>query len=273
MDEKGATQRRACRVLGQARSTQRRTARGRWRHDQRVEERLLSLANAHPTWGCPQLHDQLRADGHVINHKRTARLYATHGLSLRRRRRRRAPEREPQPLVQPIRPNQCWSMDFMSDALLNGRTFRTLNVIDDFARDALVIAIDFSLASGRVIRELERLCEIHGQPERIRSDNGPEFTAHAVQNWAKERGITWEFIRPGCPAQNAYVERFNGTYRLEVLDAYRFVSLTDARSVTQAWLDVYNEKRIHSAIGHLPPKAFKQRWQEQQKSLHSAGTA
>lgn len=230
---------------------------------------MLALANANPGWGLPQLHRQLRRDGHPINHKRTARLYVTHQLSLRRRRRRRLADRVSQALVQPVRPNQCWSMDFMSDALAAGRPFRTLNVIDDFAREALAIAIAFSLASGRVIRELERLCELHGTPERIRSDNGPEFTSYAVQSWAERRGIRWQFIKPGCPAENAYIERFNGTYRLEVLDANRFESLANAQAETERWLTIYNEQRLHSAVGHLPPTVFRKQWQQQQATGQS----
>lgn len=228
---------------------------------------MLELANAHPAWGCPKLHQQLRHAGHVINRKRTARLYRAHGLALRRRRRRRLPTRVQQTLVQPLQPNRCWSLDFMSDTLSNRRAYRTLNVIDDCARDALAIEIDFSLTGLRVVRVLEQLCEWHGVPEIVRSDNGPEFTGAEVQNWARTKGIHWQFTQPGCPAQNAYIERFNGTYRVEVLDAYQFATLEDARRVTQDWITSYNEERTHSAIGHLPPLAFKQIRQQLQQSF------
>ena len=154
-------------------------------------------------------------------------------------------------------------MDFMGDSLADGRSYRTFNVIDDYARDALAIQIDISLTANRVVRTLEALCECHGPPEAIRSDNGPEFRSEAVQTWAKARNIRWDFIEPGCPAQNAYIERFNGTYRVEVLDAHQFRTLSEARTITDAWLTIYNEKRTHSAIGHLPPKAFKRKWQLQ----------
>jgi putative transposase len=241
------------------------------RSDPVVEKRLVELAETHGKWGCPQLHRQLRHEGHRINHKRTERLYGERALALRRRRRRRLPERLRQPLVQTLRPNQCWSMDFMSDSLASGRAYRTFNVLDDYARDALAIEIDISLTAHRVIRVLDQLCETHGVPEAIRSDNGPEFRSEAVQAWAKERNIRWDFIQPGCPAQNAYIERFNGTYRSEVLDMNQFRSLDEARAATTAWLAIYNEQRTHSAIGHLPPLAFKQRWQQQQ-SLLSRGT-
>jgi len=261
------SERRACRAIQQPRSTQRRVCRGRVRADEPVEQRLIELAYTHGKWGCRQLHRQLRHEGFGINHKRTARLYATHDLAKPRRQRRRLPARVRKPLLQPIAPNQCWSMDFMSDSLASGRAYRTFNVLDDYARDALAIEIDISLSAHRVIRVLEQLCEWHGQPEAMRSDNGPEFRSHLVQAWAKARNIRWDFIQPGCPAQNAYIERFNGTYRAEVLDAHQFRSLDDARSATTAWLTIYNEQRTHSAIGHLPPKVFKQRWQRQQSLL------
>ena len=149
-------------------------------------------------------------------------------------------------------------MDFMSDTLVNRRAYRTFNVIDDCARDVLTIEVDFSLTGERVVRTLQQLCEWHGKPDAMRSDNGPEFRSHVVQAWAKTNGIEWLFTQPGCPAQNAYIERFNGTYRVEVLDAYQFETLGQVRTVTEQWIRVYNEQRPHSAIGHLPPMEFKQ---------------
>ena len=188
-------------------------------NDDAITQRSMELAEANPAWGCPQLHSQLREEGHVINHKRVRRLYREQSLTPRRRRRRRPVERERHALVQPIEPNVCWSMDFMHDTLANGRAFRTFNVIDDFAREVLAIEIDFSISGSRVVRVLEQLCEWHGKPTTIRSDNGPEFRSHVVQAWANANNIIRDFIRPGCPALNAYIERFNGTYRVEVLDA------------------------------------------------------
>lgn len=262
--EKASSERLACRIVGQPRATQRRRLHGRTDRAPEVETRLLELAQAHAAWGCPKLHRQLRHEGHRINHKRTERLYQQHGLSIRRRRRRRLVREVRNPLLQPIRPGQCWSMDFMGDSLADGRSYRTFNVIDDYARDALAIEVDVSLTANRVLRVLERLCEWYDAPESIRSDNGPEFRSEVLQVWAKEKAIRWDFIQPGCPAQNAYIERFNGTYRLEVLDANQFRSLDEARAVTTQWLAVYNEQRTHSAIGHLPPLAFKRRWQRRQ---------
>lgn len=261
------SERRACRVIGQQRTTQRRSVVGRHQRDAAVEARLLALARAHRKWGCRQLHDQLRLEGHPINHKRTARLYREHGLVLRRRRRHRLPVDARKPLLQPIRPNLYWSLDFMGDSLADGRGYRTLNVLDDYARDALAIEIDLSLTARRVVRVLDRLCDEYGQPEAIRSDNGPELRSEVLQDWASRRGIRWDFTQPGHPEQNAYIERFNGTYRSEVLDAYQFETIAEARRVSEAWRAVYNEQRAHSALGHLPPRVFKQRWQQRQSLL------
>ena len=197
------------------------------------------------------MHDQLRLEGHRINHKRTARLYREYGLALRRRRRRKLPVEVRKPLLQPIRPNLCWSLDFIGDTLADGRSYRTLNVPDDYARDALTIEIDLSLTARRVTRVLDRLCAECGQPEAIRSDNGPELRSKVVRKWAAERGIRWDFTQPGHPGQNAYIERFNGTYRREVLDASQFESIRQARQTSEAWRKVYNEQRAHSAIGRL----------------------
>lgn len=180
MNDKRLSQRRACRLMTQPRGTQRRILQSR-RDDGVVESWLVELANDHGAWGCPQLHQQLRREGHRINHKRTQRLYRKHGLSLRRRSRRRLPERVQRPLVQQLYPSQVWSMDFMSDTLVNRRAYRTFNVIDDCARDVLAIEIDFSLTGERVVRVLQTLCEWHGKPDVMHSDNGPELTSFAVE--------------------------------------------------------------------------------------------
>ncbi|MGH8114495.1 MAG: IS3 family transposase [Rhodanobacteraceae bacterium] len=270
-EERTVSERRACRVAGLARTTQRCKVSDRHRHDVALEARLAVLARRHQKWGCRQLHDQLRLEGYPINHKRTARLYRERGLALRRRCRRRLPVEARKPLLQPIRPNQCWSLDFMGDSLVDGRSYRTLNVLDDYARDALVIEIDLSLTARRVVRVLDRLCDEYGQPDVIRSDNGPELRSQVIEDWATRRSIRWDFTQPGHPEQNAYIERFNGTYRSEVLDMYQFETIADARRVSEAWRKIYNEQRAHSAIGHLPPRAFKQRWQQRQ-SLFMAGS-
>ncbi len=178
---KVASERLACRIVRQPRATQWRCRRGRADRAPEAETRLLELAQTHAAWGCPKLHQQLRHEGHRINHKRTERLYRQHGLSIRRRRRRRLVREVRNPLLQLIRPGRCGSMDFMGDSLADCRAYRTFNVIDDYARDALAIEIDISLTANRIVRVLDRLCEWHDAPETIRSDNGPEFRSDILQ--------------------------------------------------------------------------------------------
>ena len=163
------------------------------------------------------------------------------------------PSRYPQPLCVPATANQCWSMDFMSDSLFCSRRFRTFNVVDDFNREALVIEIDLNLPAPRVIRVLERLVAWRGYPDKLRMDNGPEFISTALAEWAEEHSIELEFIQPGKPTQNSYVERFNRTYRDEVLNMYVFKTLNEVREITENWIREYNDERPHSSLGDLTP--------------------
>lgn len=177
-------------------------------------------------------------------------------LHLTRKPKKRLPARSAQTLVVPAQANQTWSLDFMSDALSNGRTFRTLNVIDDFNREALWIEVDTSLPAERVVRVLEQLLDWRGKPANIRMDNGPELISQCLESWAQEKHIDLLYIQPGKPAQNAYIERFNRTYREEVLDAYLFDDLEEARHITDTWLEDYNTIRPHEALQGLPPRQF-----------------
>lgn len=253
--------RQACQVAGLSRC-----AYYHVRRDSRVndnctlEEALRQVAEQHPRWGFWKCFHWLRAQGKMVNHKRLYRLYTRLRLNLRRKMKRRMPQRPKIPLIQPPAPNQTWSMDFMSDALSDGRRFRTLNILDDFNRQALCIEIDFSLPAPRVIRALERVMELHTKPERIRVDNGPEFVAQLLEDWANQHGIHIQFIQKGSPTQNAFIERFNGSYRREVLDAYLFTSLAQVRKISDQWLEVYNFERPHQALGNLPPVAFKNKY-------------
>jgi putative transposase len=177
-------------------------------------------------------------------------------LHLKRKPKKRLPARTAQTLAVPEQANQTWSLDFMSDALSNGRAFRTLNVIDDFNREALWIEVDTSLPAERVVRVLEQLLDWRGQPTHIRMDNGPELISHRLESWAQEKHIELLHIQPGKPAQNAYIERFNRTYREEVLDAYLFDDLQEVRYITETWLEDYNTIRPHEALQGLPPRQF-----------------
>jgi putative transposase len=177
-------------------------------------------------------------------------------LHLKRKPKKRLPARAAQTLVVPLQANQTWSLDFMSDALSNGRAFRTLNVIDDFNREALWIEVDTSLPAERVVRVLEQLLFLRGKPARIRMDNGPELISQRLESWAKDRHIDLLHIQPGKPAQNAYIERFNRTYREEVLDAYLFDDLQEVRQITERWLEDYNTIRPHEALQGISPRQF-----------------
>lgn len=224
--------------------------------DHATMDRLRALAIAHPRWGMRKMHAKLRMEGLLINRKRTRRLYRILGLHLRRKMKRRLPARVKEPMVLPIAPNITWSMDFMHDTLANGRKYRTFNIIDDHNREALDITVDTSISSHRVVRQLEQLIEWRGKPERIRVDNGPEFIAQALELWAKEHSIELRFIRKGKPTENGLIERFNRTYREEVLDANLFETLHQVRQETNRWIWEYNNERPHESLGNIPPRAF-----------------
>jgi putative transposase len=178
------------------------------------------------------------------------------GLNLRRKRKKRLPARIMEPLLQPIYPNITWSMDFMHDSLINGVNFRSLNIIDDYNREALCITIDTSLTSKRVIRELDKVIAWRGKPTKIRVDNGPEFIADALDKWARDREIEIKFIEKGKPHQNGYMERFNRSFREEVLDAYLFTRLREAQLMAHAWMWIYNNQRPHKSLNYQPPVSF-----------------
>ena len=157
------------------------------------------------------------------------------------------------PLYVPRVPDTVWSADFMSDALFNGRRFRTFNVVDDFNREVLHIEIDTSITSLRLVRIFERLRTEHGLPQVLRTDNGPEFLGEVFTAWAKDAGMAIQYIQPGKPNQNAFIERFNRTYRNELLDLHLFASLDDVREATYWWMIEYNEERPHDSLGDLTP--------------------
>lgn len=224
--------------------------------DEEIEKELLALAAQKPRWGFRKMLDYLRNQQHGWNHKRIRRIYCALRLNLRVKPKKRLPKRMPQPLIQPEYANQSWSLDFMSDSLVSGRAFRILNILDDFNREALWIETDTSLPAERVIRVLETLITWRGCPRQMRMDNGPEFISHRLANWARDRKITMVHIQPGKPAQNAYIERFNRTFREDVLDAYLFSSLEEVREITETWLEEYNAIRPHEALNGLSPYQY-----------------
>ena len=257
--------RKACAALSLSRSVY--AYRPVPRDDSPVIEALMALLQDHPRFGFPKLFVLLRKQGHRWNHKRVYRIYCQLGLNMKRRTKKRLPTRQPQPLVQPESVNHCWSMDFMSDCLYDGRRFRTLNIVDDFNREALAIEVDLSLAAERVCRVLDRISEWRGYPQAIRVDNGPEFISATLAGWAEDHQVKLKFIQPGKPTQNAYVERFNRSFRTEVLDYYIFDSLTQVRNITDDWIIKYNEQRPHQALNNLTPNEFLQQYNMQITTL------
>jgi len=224
--------------------------------DGEVIDKLAELAQRYPRYGFHKLFAIIRREGYGWNHKRVYRVYCEMKLNMRRKFKKRLRRDAPQALLQPIRPNQCWSMDFVHDRLMTGMAFRTFNVVDDFNREGLAIEVDASLPSARITRVLDQLISMRGKPDRIRSDNGPEGTSHHFMEWAKERNIEIEYIQPGKPTQNAFIERFNGTFRREVLDMYLFASLDEVREEAERWLAEYNLERPHESLGNMTPIEF-----------------
>lgn len=256
--------RRACRLLDLSKS-------GYYykssKSDAEVIAALEELAFKHPSYGFRKLYFYLRRAGHNWNHKRVYRVYCLLKLNKRRKGKRRLPARVKQPLQQQGQVNKSWSMDFMSDTLVSGRKFRTLNVIDDCSREALAVEVDTSLSSRRVIQVLEQVIEERGKPDAVRVDNGPEFTSKDLDLWAREQGINLQYIQPGRPMQNGYIERFNGSYRKEILDAYLFFDLDEVRTLTEEWIEEYNQRRPHEALNNLTPNEWKQLTLIKQNSL------
>jgi putative transposase len=240
--------------LAVPRTTQR--YRSRRAPDTVLQERLHALAMERPRWGSPMLYRVLRREGWTINHKRVERVYREAGLTLRRRRRRSRARGRAAPRSVPITPNERWSMDFMSDTLASGRRFRCLTIVDDCTREVPAIGVDTSLPADRVIDLLDRLATTRGLPRAILVDNGPEFCSRAFDAWAYRHGITLQFIEPGKPTQNPFVESFNGTFRDECLNQHWFTSLTHARRVIEAWRQDYNAQRPHSSLRALTPTEF-----------------
>lgn len=224
--------------------------------DRQIQEALTVLVSKHPAIGFWQSYYRLRNRGDQWNHKRVRRVYRAMKLNIRRRAKKRLPARVKQPLVIPVAANQTWSIDFMSDALTDGRKFRLLNVLDDYNRESLAIEVDTSLPSLRVQRVLNRLINERGKPSLIRVDNGPEFISHTLQQWCEDQDIILQFIQPGKPMQNAYIERKNGSIRRELLNAYLFYSLAEVRVMAEQWRQDYNHERPHKSLGYLSPVKY-----------------
>ena len=226
------------------------------RDDSELEDKLRHYAELYPSRGFPEYYKRIRREGLIWNHKRVRRVYLKLGLNHKRKIKRRVSNPEKEILVQPIKENITWSIDFMEDKLNNGRKIRTLNIIDDYNRECLAIDVDFSFPSQKVTESLRRIIQWRGKPESIRSDNGTEFTAKAFEGFCNEFGIQHIRTQKGKPMQNGYIERFNRTYREDVLDMYLFDNLSQVREITDNFMEDYNNNHPHNSLADKSPIEF-----------------
>jgi putative transposase len=255
VDETGLSERRACWLVGLSRDS--------YRHPPVVDEmtarltaRIIETAHQRHRFGYRRVHDLVRAEFPAVNHKKVYRLYTEAGLTVRKRKKAKRPisDRQPLGIAQTI--NQVWSMDFVSDSLVNARRLKCLTVADDFSHECIDIAVDFGIGGQYVTRVLDQAAIFRGYPRAVRTDNGPEFTSRAFMGWCHVHGIQHLLIQPGRPMQNGYIESFNGKFRDECLNEYWFTTLQQARTEIAVWRIDYNEVRPHSSLGRIPPAQF-----------------
>lgn len=252
----GLSERHALRVVGMSASAYRyQPAPDR---NQTLQEQIVALAHRHRRYGAGMIYLKLRQAGHQVNHKRVERLYANAGLQVRRRKRKKVPVSERQPLGRPERANQVWSMDFVFDRTAEGRVIKCLTVVDDATHEAVAVVPERAIGGHALTRILDRLAIQRGLPQAIRTDNGKEFCGRAMLTWAHARGVRLFLIQPGKPNQNAYIESFNGRLRDECLNEHWFVSMAHARVQIEAWRREYNEERPKKSLGGLTPSLYAQ---------------
>lgn len=254
MDEYQFTERRACRLVGISRSSL--TYQARPDRHARLRERLITLSGKHRRYGYRMLHAKLVREGFRVNVKVVERIYREERLWLRRTKRKKIPREARKGSWCPIAANQRWSLDFTSDALANGRKFRTANLKDDCTRECPAIEVDFSLPGERIVQMPERVARERGYPDIVVVDNGPELRGRAMDGWADDHGVQLYFIDPGKPTQNAYIESFNGRFREECLNQHWFTSIGEAREIIEDWRIDYNIERPHSSLKYQTPEEF-----------------
>jgi len=249
------SERRACLLVGLSRTVLHYESTAQPENEQ-LQARLVELAGERRRFGYRRLHALVRREGVQVNHKRIYRLYSDAGLSVRRRKKRHGVAIERQALELPSSPNQVWSMDFVSDALANGRRIKVLTIVDDFSKEAIDLAVDFGISGHYVTRVLDQAARFRGYPKAIRTDQGPEFTGKALDQWAYQHGVQLKLIQAGKPTQNAFIESFNGRFRDECLNDHWFTSLPQACILIAAWRRDYNQHRPHSSLDYLTPAEF-----------------
>jgi putative transposase len=261
MKTKGLTERCSLRVIGMSASA----LRYKRRPDRNVvlRQKIIALAQRHRRYGAAMIYLKLRQAGELVNHKRVERLYTLEKLQVRRRRRKKIPVSERQPLIRPGSANQVWSADFLFDRVASGRMLKCLVIVDDATHEAIAVIVEHCMGGEHLTRILDGICSQRGRPAVIRTDNGPEFCGKAMLNWAYRNGVGMRLIEPGKPNQNAYVESFNGRLRDECLNEHWFTSLAHARSVIEAWRREYNEERPKRVLGGLTPVEYALRLADQ----------
>jgi putative transposase len=265
MVTRGLSERRALTVVRMSASALRYVPRPD--HDTELRDRIMALAHRHRRYGAGMIYLKLRQEGRVVNHKRVDRLYAEARLQVKRRRRKKVPLADRQPLARPHAPNQVWSADFVFDRTAEGRVLKCLTIVDDATTEAVATVPARSIGGLAVTRVLERLAVERGLPAVLRTDNGLEFCGRTMLTWAHERGVTLRLIEPGKPNQNAYVESFNGRLRDECLNEHWFTSVQQAQVLIEAWRREYNEERPKKGLGGLTPAQYAKRLIEERSTV------
>ena len=250
----GLTERHALQVVAMSASALRYRSRGEG--NEALRSSIVDLAHRHRRYGWRMIHLKLAQAGWAVNHKRVRRLYRLEKLMVRKRKRKKVPMAERQPLIRPGMANEVWSMDFVFDRVADGRTVKCMTVVDDATHEAVAIQTESAISGAHVTRILDQLKHDRGLPKVIRTDNGKEFCGRAMLQWAYANGVTLRLIEPGKPNQNAYVESFNGRLRDECLNEHWFTSLIHARVVIEAWRREYNEERPKKTLSGMTPSAY-----------------
>jgi putative transposase len=254
MQARGLTERRCLAITGMSASSLRYTPRPD--RNTALRTRIVALAQRHRRYGVGMIHLKLRQAGEIVNYKRVERLYGLEKLHIRRRRRKKIPVSDRQPLIRPGRANEIWSIDFVFDRVASGRTLKCLVIVDDATHEAVAVLPEHAIGGSHLTRLMDGICSQRGKPAMIRTDNGAEFTGKSMLTWAHRQSIQLRLIEPGKPNQNAYVESFNGRLRDECLNKHWFTSPAHARAVIEAWRCEYNEERPKKSLGGLTPAQY-----------------
>ncbi len=265
MRTKGLSERKALRIVKMSASS----LRYRPRPDRNIElrQQIVALAQRHKRYGAGMIYLKLRQAGEIVNHKRVERLYAAEKLQIKRRKRKKVPITDRQPLERPEASNEVWSMDFVFDRVAGGRQLKILGIVDDGTTECVAAHPEHAIGGDHLVRVLDRICQLRGYPKIIRTDNGKEFTGRAMLTWAHKHGVKLRLIEPGKPNQNAYIESFNSRFRDECLNEHWFFNLRHARLIIETWRREYNEERPKRGLGGLTPSQYAEQMTEKSNTV------